>query len=435
MRRSISVERDTSRALRFILTAFILVITAAPTFAEADRDTETDRETTSGNPDTQAILLRHNVSEGTYRLVSTNRQTISLDGRIAREAEIITRVRMNHLGESVETESGTPGGVINAEFFLTEGDRLPGQAVGLRGRYESRFVRTPRGEMEIDDRYIMPVARDFPRFPEEPVSPGDRWYAEAWELHDLSEGYALSRPLRFSALVAYRYLGVREWEGRRYPAIAVEYQIAHREERTARLYPQTVTGASEQTLYWNHDAGRLAGSVEEYWIEFHLSDGHTILYEGNATTRTVVAHPLQRTTTTQELQDAVTDAEIADVTVEEGDDGISLILDEIGFPPDSARLTAAERERLDRIAEILRRWPDNDVLITGHTALAGTREGRRDLSLRRARVVGAYLLNRGIREPSQILFRGVGAEEPRGDNATEIGRRQNRRVEITILDN
>jgi outer membrane protein OmpA-like peptidoglycan-associated protein len=413
----------------------VLITVLAPTFAEADRDTGTDREATTGNADAQAILLRHNVREGTFRLVSTNRQTISLDGRIAREAEIITRVRLDHLGETEETADGTPGGVIDAEFFLTEGDRLPGQAVGLRGSYDSRFVRTPRGEMEIDDRYIMPVARDFPRFPAEPVAPGDRWYAEAWELHDLSEGYALSRPLRFSALVAYRYLGIREWEGQRYPAIAAEYQIAHREERTARLYPQTVTGASQQTLYWDHHAGRLVGSVEEYWIEFHLSDGHTILYEGSATTRTVAANPLQRSTTTRELRDAVADAEIVDVTVEEGNDGISLILDEIGFPPDSAMLTARERERLDRIAEIVRRWPDNDLLITGHTALAGTRDGRRELSMRRARVVGEYLLNRGVRDPTQILFRGLGAEQPRADNATETGRRQNRRVEITILDN
>jgi outer membrane protein OmpA-like peptidoglycan-associated protein len=98
-------------------------------------------------------------------------------------------------------------------------------------------------------------------------------------------------------------------------------------------------------------------------------------------------------------------------------------------------LRPSEQEKLDRIGEILRQYPDRDILITGHTALAGTAEGRQQLSEQRAASVGQYLLETDVRDPSRLLYRGVGAREPIADNATDEGMRRNRRVEITLLEN
>ncbi|MDR1901047.1 MAG: OmpA family protein, partial [Treponema sp.] len=93
------------------------------------------------------------------------------------------------------------------------------------------------------------------------------------------------------------------------------------------------------------------------------------------------------------------------------------------------------REKLDRIAAVLRRRPERDILVAGHTALAGSAEGRERLSLRRAAAVAEYLIAAGVRSRDRVLVRGRGAEVPRADNSTEAGRRRNRRVEITILEN
>ena len=364
-----------------------------------------------------------------YRMISTNNQTISLNGYAVRDAQIVTRVQI----EPQEPADGV--GRYSAVFSLTESTRQQGQPVGLESQYESEYRRTPLGAMEIDEQYVMPVARDLPVFPERMLSPGDTWTAEAREVHDLSAGYNLSEPLRFSFPVSYEYLGPTEWNGQAVYEISASYNIFHREQRDALLYPATISGESRQRLYWDPRRGRLAGTYEEYWIEFRLSDGRTITYQGNAETTVEDARPLDRNTVVETMQRLLDEAGIENTRVATDQDGVLLVLENIGFPPDSARILPDERRRLEIIADILGRFPENDLLITGHTALAGTQAGREQLSIDRARAVGEFFLDRGIREPEQVLFRGLGATEPIADNSTAEGRRRNRRVEIMVLDN
>jgi outer membrane protein OmpA-like peptidoglycan-associated protein len=135
------------------------------------------------------------------------------------------------------------------------------------------------------------------------------------------------------------------------------------------------------------------------------------------------------------LQQRLNDAGIENTRVSDQEEGVVLILERIGFPPDSARILPDEEQRLTIIGEILSDFPENDLLITGHTALAGTAAGREQLSVSRARAVGEFFLANDVREPSRILYRGVGAAEPIADNETAQGRSRNRRVEIMVLDN
>ena len=86
------------------------------------------------------------------------------------------------------------------------------------------------------------------------------------------------------------------------------------------------------------------------------------------------------------------------------------------------------------IAEVLKDLPDYDVLITGHTAMAGTEAGRQQLSEERARVVGNYLLDIGAKREDQIVTPGEAGRKPIADNRTNDGMKRNRRVEITILE-
>ena len=94
-----------------------------------------------------------------------------------------------------------------------------------------------------------------------------------------------------------------------------------------------------------------------------------------------------------------------------------------------------ERPKLDILAEILMRYPDRDILVEGHTALAGTPEGRDALSRERAQVVADFLFERNVRQPERVVIRGFGSERPIADNSTQEGMARNRRVEITILEN
>jgi outer membrane protein OmpA-like peptidoglycan-associated protein len=124
---------------------------------------------------------------------------------------------------------------------------------------------------------------------------------------------------------------------------------------------------------------------------------------------------------------------ITDVSVRVEDEGITISMD-IQFRADTAIMLPGEREKLDKIIDILRRYVERKIMVSGHTALAGTAEGRERLSRERAAVVAAYIIEQKACTPDRMIVRGYGAERPLGDNNTDEGRRMNRRVEITLLD-
>ncbi len=111
----------------------------------------------------------------------------------------------------------------------------------------------------------------------------------------------------------------------------------------------------------------------------------------------------------------------------------TLVLEGVTFETNSADLTPNARSILDRVAASLSQWPELRVEVGGHTDSAGRDAYNLDLSLRRAESVRAYLVDAGI-PASRLTARGYGETRPVADNATEEGRRENRRVELSRLD-
>jgi len=75
--------------------------------------------------------------------------------------------------------------------------------------------------------------------------------------------------------------------------------------------------------------------------------------------------------------------------------------------------------------------PDVQVEIAGHTDSVGSRVYNRDLSVRRARAVKAWLVNAGI-SSSRMTTIGKGYDEPADVNSTVEGRAHNRRIEFRV---
>ncbi len=92
------------------------------------------------------------------------------------------------------------------------------------------------------------------------------------------------------------------------------------------------------------------------------------------------------------------------------------------------------KKALDEVIEIINTYPQNKVLIEGHTDSVGSAESNRVLSSKRAWGIYSYLVKNGV-EPARLSVKGWGKERPVASNKTEAGRTQNRRVEITILKN
>jgi outer membrane protein OmpA-like peptidoglycan-associated protein len=126
--------------------------------------------------------------------------------------------------------------------------------------------------------------------------------------------------------------------------------------------------------------------------------------------------------------------EVADTSVRVVEEGVVISLNNIQFMPESVELTAGEMTKLREIAAILSRYPGRNILVGGHTAMAGNAEGRLLVSSGRAQAVADFLTALNVRRAEEITVTGYGAERPLGDTATEEGRAMNRRVEIILLD-
>jgi len=105
---------------------------------------------------------------------------------------------------------------------------------------------------------------------------------------------------------------------------------------------------------------------------------------------------------------------------------------EISFAYNSAQLTPAFHNTLDKVADILNRYQRSSIQITGHTDSRGSAEYNQRLSEQRAEAVKYYLADRGV-DARRIVTEGRGESQPRASNNTEAGMQLNRRVEMLII--
>jgi outer membrane protein OmpA-like peptidoglycan-associated protein len=99
------------------------------------------------------------------------------------------------------------------------------------------------------------------------------------------------------------------------------------------------------------------------------------------------------------------------------------------FDPGSAELTRGAKSHLQRLADRVRRDPDLDLLLRGHTD--GTGQESFALSEERARSVRAYLTGEGV-AARRIAWVGFGDTQPIASTRSPEGRQRNRRVEIVL---
>lgn len=120
------------------------------------------------------------------------------------------------------------------------------------------------------------------------------------------------------------------------------------------------------------------------------------------------------------------------ITLNDTEKGILVSVD-LKFYPDSPKLLPEELPRIAKIAEILRKIVNSNeftILVEGHTADVGKPTGQMNLSIERTRTVMNALVSEGIPK-TLFTYKGYGGTMPVATNATEEGRKQNRRVDIT----
>ncbi len=114
--------------------------------------------------------------------------------------------------------------------------------------------------------------------------------------------------------------------------------------------------------------------------------------------------------------------------------GSKIVLENIFFDYAKASLRPESYPELDRLVELLNKFPSVRIEISGHTDNKGSLATNKRLSKARAESVVNYLIKKGI-GASRLEFEGYAYLQPIADNNTKEGRQRNRRVEFKVLSN
>ena len=126
-----------------------------------------------------------------------------------------------------------------------------------------------------------------------------------------------------------------------------------------------------------------------------------------------------------------------DIEVRQTDEGLFITLPANAyFEPGSARLRPVARQRVAKLAELLK-YSQHHIRVVGHSdnqeASRTQYQNAWDLSLARSHHVLQLLISLQIDE-RRLSVVGYGDTRPRFTNRTRAGRRRNRRVELVIFN-
>ncbi|MGA6994400.1 MAG: OmpA family protein [Candidatus Deferrimicrobiaceae bacterium] len=125
--------------------------------------------------------------------------------------------------------------------------------------------------------------------------------------------------------------------------------------------------------------------------------------------------------------------ELAELKAKQTERGIVLTIGEVLFAFGKADLSPDANRSVNKLADFLKKYPNRNVLIEGHTDSVGSDEYNQELSRKRSESVKDRLVGFGI-EPGRITTVGYGENYPAVSNNTPENRALNRRVEVIILN-
>ncbi|MGP1594106.1 MAG: OmpA family protein [Treponema sp.] len=391
-----------------------------------------------------------------YRINSTITEDVFLNTIFSHQAHITNRVTVA-VSDVRNGDEQQPASALYTCTFMTS-EKNSNNTFTWGREYPSVFRRDALGIYSIDTQYFMPVVRNVPVFPARDIQIGEQWQYQGTEVHDLRDIFGIQEPFTVPFTVNYTYQGIEDKEGKTYHVIDADYNLFYeipasiqaalqKKNRTPQRwnkntqqpakipgYPVRTVGYSKQKLYWDNEAGMLPLYTEVFHIKMELNTGTTIEYRGTAQAAVTDLVRMDKEKIKDNIDKTIQDMGLQNTTVQQTGEGITISIENIQFAADSAQLLPEEKKKLEHIAAVLNQYPQYELLISGHTARAGTRESQQQLSEKRAAAVAGYLVELGVREAEHIFTRGFGGEKPIAPNTTEENKARNRRVEITILE-
>jgi len=367
-----------------------------------------------------------------WHLTSVVDETVLIDGEALYQTEILNKI-------SVEVLEGDGGdGLLWNNYRIAE-KAVDSDLYAWSAEYDVEYRRDVRGKLSgIGAGSPVPTVRDVPVYPEETLKTGDTWSEEGLEVFDLDPGFGIKELISIQFSADYRFEGKDYLDERELNKVLISYsyiwnppadvlqRISSYEE-----YPIEISGDFSQEVWWDENAGRNYAADGYFEYTWYMSSGEEITFRGQSRGKAFYTEAMDKDALVKEIEELADD----NVSVSATDLGVSVTLENIHFVPDQPVMLPGEDQKLKGIEDILLRYPGRDILIIGHTARVKSGSDGQLLSEQRAEAVARYLIDSGIRKDTEVVTRGMGNREPVGDNATDEGRRRNRRVEIIILEN
>ena len=103
------------------------------------------------------------------------------------------------------------------------------------------------------------------------------------------------------------------------------------------------------------------------------------------------------------------------------------------FKVGSAKIDKKGEDAIIKLAEVLEKNPDIEILIEGHTDNSGSADLNWKLSTERALSIVDIITTKSKVEPKRITASGCGMYRSIADNTTKEGKQKNRRIEIVLV--
>jgi outer membrane protein OmpA-like peptidoglycan-associated protein len=379
------------------------------------------------NADSQPLHFRFSLNQDDVLIVEKYQDIEITDGK-----EIISREEKNRITLRVNAKEGVRSELSGTFNTYSRTPRLIGSFHSDQ-EFISRFFIHENGGYEVPEEYLMPNLRSLPTFPDRPVEPDEEWRAEAEEALDIDRVR-----IRIPLDVHYRYTGVSEIRGvsgrtGSFPRILYSYTI-DQEIANAPGGIARISGYAADELWFDPEQGIPICDSNRLLYRFRFTDGRVVEYRFRIDSTYKKIRTIRESEKEKLAEKVEEDLKgESKITVRKSDEGIILDMNAVFFATDSAQLNADAEKKIGVIAEILKKFPDREIRISGHTDSTGEADHNLNLSQTRALSVLNELKNAHSIESNRMSYRGYGEERPIAENSSAEGREKNRRVEILIV--
>ena len=104
----------------------------------------------------------------------------------------------------------------------------------------------------------------------------------------------------------------------------------------------------------------------------------------------------------------------------------------VEFDTGKAIVKPAYYKEIEGVADIMKKYPELNIVIEGHTDNMGEEKYNLNLSQKRTEAIKEVMVKKFKIESARITPKGFGYSKPIADNSTKEGRKSNRRVEASL---